>query len=170
MRSVVSRLTLTASLLLLSACENPFANKDWREVEETAEECVARLSGKLEVRQLLEAAEGQVVPTYAFDITKMELMAINEMIVPPSGNSRGSLRTSAFGATAPPVAAFMELSVTEDGAFYFGDDPSLYRVRGEAVLGDQVLASGCAMQKPGMRFISFKLQNSRGASAEGEDN
>ncbi len=155
------------AMLPLAACENPFEDKDWREGDEAAEECAARLSGKLEVKQLLEAAEGQVVPTYAFDITKMELMAINEMIVPASGDSRGSLRTSAFGATAPPVAAFMELSVTEDGAFYFGEDPSLYRVRGRALPGDQVLATGCAMQKPGMRLISFKLQNSSGGSADG---
>lgn len=146
------------AIVSLGACDL-LEDKDWREGVESAEDCAARLSGKLEIRQLLEAAEGPVVPTYAYDITKMDLMAINEMIVPASGDERGSIRTSAFGATAPPVEAFMNLSVTEAGAFYFGDDPSLYRVRAEAMMGDTVLAAGCERQQEGMRLTGFTLDN-----------
>ena len=154
-----SRILVAVSLALpLGAC-SLFDDKDWREGVEEAAECEKRVGKKRKVKQLLAAAEGDVLPTFTFDITKMDLNAINEMIVPASGDERGSLRTSAFGATAPPVEAFMALDVTEAGAFYFGDDPSLYRVQGPSALpASEILAAGCAMQKADMRLTGFTLE------------
>ncbi len=158
MRSLRSLLPILIALPL-AGCDL-FDDKDWREGTESAEECTARVAKKLEVKQLIEATDGNVLPTFTFDITKMDLNAINEMIVPASGNQRGSLRTSAFGATAPPVEAFMALDVSEAGAFYFGDDPSLYRVQGKVLTADEIVPAGCAMQKTGMRLTGFTLENS----------
>ncbi|MEL6876727.1 MAG: hypothetical protein AAGL68_01345 [Pseudomonadota bacterium] len=166
------RALLLPALLLLPAC-SLFDDSDPREGTESAEDCAERLSGQLEIRQAIQAAEavdGEVVPTYTFDITKMDLTAINEMIVPASENERGSLRTSAFGATAPPVEAFMELEVTEAGAFYFGENPSLYRVRGAALAADAILQTGCERQQPNMRLTGFTLTNASSPAGDTSDN
>ena len=49
----------------------------------------------------------------------------------------------------------MEMPVDENGAFFFGTDPALYRVRGEPTAFGDALPSGCERQRVNMRMIAI---------------
>ncbi len=157
MRRLTNLLIPLASLALLSACDL-FNDKDWREGEEAAEKCAKRMSGKLEFKQSLAQPDGLFVPTYTFDITKMDLEAMQELIVPGSDETAGARNQAATNETSTAVANFMAQPVDEKGAFFLGRDPALYRVRGQPKPLDDLIAAGCARQQAGMRLTDIKTE------------
>lgn len=158
-----------ASFALLPAC-SLFDDSDWREGDEAAEECAKRMSGKLEFKQALMQSEGRFIPTYTFDITKMELEAMQELIVPGSDETAGSRGMAATNENSTAIDAFMERPVDEKGAFFLGHNPALYRVRGQPKPLEDVIASGCARQMAGMRLTNITLQRAGPGAAETQEN
>ncbi len=139
-------------LTLLPACSY-FDDTDPREGAETLEACIERVSKDAPD---ITGSEGAVfVPTYTYDITKVGLEDLQELTVPGSDETAGSRDMAATNETSTAVARFMAQSVDENGAFFMGRDPALYRVRGEALASDQIIAAGCERQKTGMRLLSF---------------
>ncbi|MEP3051304.1 MAG: hypothetical protein ABJP48_09390 [Erythrobacter sp.] len=142
--------------LSLSACENPFADKDWRESVEDAEDCTKRMRAEYHegVLELLDSQEIRV-PTYTFDITKAGFEDIKELTVLDEGDEKGSVQVSGLGAPPWRLRNFLRMNVDEKGAFFMGTDPSYYRYQGEPIPLVDVFVEGCKQQRPGMRFLSF---------------
>jgi len=153
-----------ASFTLLPACDL-LNDNDWREGAESAENCAKRIAGKLEVKEVLAQSDGVYVPTYTFDITKMDLEAMQELIVPGSDETAGSRGQAATNETSTAVANFMARPVDEKGAFFLGNNPALYRVRGEAQAQDNLIAAGCARQQASMRLIQISTQRATSGAA-----
>ncbi|MEM7664583.1 MAG: hypothetical protein AAF250_01885 [Pseudomonadota bacterium] len=145
-----------ASLMLLPAC-SLFDDTDKREGKESVAACEKRLSKwQKEAEDELSAASS-FVPTYTYDITKMELEDVQELIVTGSDELAGQRNMAATNVTSTAVDNFMAEAVDEKGSFFMGRDPALYRVRGEPRPGDEVLSAGCERQKAGMRLIDISF-------------
>lgn len=169
MGRTITLCAMMASLAALPAC-SLFDDTDWREGDEAADKCAQRMSGKLEFKQALAQAEGRFVPTYTFDITKMGLEDMQELIVPGSDETAGSRGLAATNEASTAIANFMDTPVDEKGSFFLGHNPALYRVRGEPKPLEAVVASGCARQMAGMRLTDITLERAGpGAAATQED-
>ncbi|MEM6907471.1 MAG: hypothetical protein AAF494_02230 [Pseudomonadota bacterium] len=142
-------------LAALSGCSLLFP-EDPREGEEPAAECVSRITAET-ARQMRELADhkGLLTPTYTYDVTKMDLEAMQALIVSGSDETAGVRTRKRTNEVSTAVDQFMNQSVDEKGAFYLGRDPALYRVRGEPVAVDEVITKGCERQQAGMRLISL---------------
>lgn len=145
-------------LAVLPAC-SLFDDSDPREGTETVEQCTARLASERRDQSFDRIASGAalVVPTYTYDVTKVDLDGLQSLIVTGSDETAGSRGMAATNETSTAVAQFMAQSVDENGAFFLGRDPALYRVRGTPVSADEVVSSGCARQLPGMRLITMSV-------------
>ena len=144
-----------AALVTLAGCDILFPEDPRLGIENEAE-CIARLGDEPREALLDRVGVGtaQVVPTFTFDVTKMSADYLKTLIVPGSDETAGSRGMASTNETSTAVDNFMAQPVDEKGAFFFGRDPSLYRVRGAPVAVDEAVASGCARQLPGMRLIS----------------
>lgn len=154
------RFTLSCfALLSLTGCHilNP---EDPRLGEEALEACIARVGDPAVDRNGIQfVSEDQtVLPTFTYDVTKVSPYDLRELIVPGSDETAGSRGMTSTNETSTAVAMFMEQPVDENGAFFFGRDPALYRVRGEAVAFDQAVTAGCERQVAGMRLLSTTLK------------
>ncbi len=159
-----------ASLLLpfgLGGCSIIFP-EDLRVGEEPLAECVARLTTDIEMLDFrkLSDAKGALVPTYTFDITKLPFSAKQALIQPGADETLGSRLTAQTNELSTAMAMFMKAPVDEKGAFFFGTEPALWRVRGEPFAYDQILAAGCERQSADMRLIrvSAVLAPSQGST------
>ncbi|MEM8725986.1 MAG: hypothetical protein AAGE86_10745 [Pseudomonadota bacterium] len=168
MGRTITLCAMMVSLAALPAC-SLFDDTDWREGDEAAEKCAQRMSGKLEFKQALAQAEGRFVPTYTFDITKMGLEDVQQLIVPGSDETAGTRGMAATNDNSTAIDAFMERPVDEKGAFFLGHNPALYRVRGEPKPLEDVIASGCARQMAGMRLTDITLQRAGPGAAETQE-
>ena len=152
MRSLI---TLPVMGLALSGCSLIFPD-DSREGVEGQEACINRIGPTLTYQdfQQLENASGQWVPTYTYDVTKLDLAAIQALSVPGTDETAGTRLMQQNNSTNAAVLRFLEMEVTEKGAFFLGREPSLYRVRGKPQPASNILASGCKRQKADMRLIA----------------
>ncbi|MEM9502247.1 MAG: hypothetical protein AAF941_10445 [Pseudomonadota bacterium] len=154
-RAITLSATL-ASLVLLPACQL-FDDTDKREGTESVEACAKRLSKWQKDAEDELSGGSAFVPTYTYDITKMALEDVQELIVEGSDELAGTRNMNSTNETSTAVANFMAESVDENGSFFMGRDPALYRVRGEPQTGIAVLSAGCERQKAGMRLIDISL-------------
>lgn len=147
-------LTFVAAVLL-SGCHILFP-EDWREGVEEKDACIKRVRAEYHsgVLELLDSDEKRQ-PTYMFDITKMGFEDIQSITVMSEVEGEGSVTVSGFEAPAYVRNNFVDMRVDEKGAFYVGDDPALYRVRGAPIPLRDIFEEGCDRQLAGMRFISF---------------
>ncbi|MEM7778838.1 MAG: hypothetical protein AAF697_00435 [Pseudomonadota bacterium] len=152
-----------ALLATLSGCNILFPG-DPRSGVEDVEDCIERLGD--EPRSVLfdrvGLDSGQVIPTYTFDVTKMGGEDLRTLIVPGSDETAGSRAMALTKNASTAIDNFMRQPVDDKGAFFFGNDPALYRVRGGPVALDAAVSTGCARQLPGMRLINVTADVFRG--------
>ena len=156
MRAVIALSALTA----LSGCDLLFP-EDPRLGVETAEECAARVEGLLGPTNSYRTHEGASgVPIFTYDITKLALDDVQALTVPGSDETAGNRLMAQSNTEATAVARFMELEVSDKGAFFLARDPALYRVRGPQEPIASMVATGCARQDEGMRLIMIDIARS----------
>jgi len=148
-------LTPLLALAFLPGCDliNP---SDWREGEEPVSECVDRLAGWDRNLDVASGAREIYVPTYTYDITKLGLEAIQDLSVEGADETAGARGMASTNETSTAIDAFMTQRVDSNGAFFMGNDPALYRVRGPAVPFEQIVPEGCERQQPNMRLIDIQ--------------
>ncbi|MEO0699457.1 MAG: hypothetical protein AAFY81_07035 [Pseudomonadota bacterium] len=154
----------------LSGCSLLFP-EDKRLGLEPEDECVGRVRTSLTYQQseALRAASGQWVPSFTYDVTKLDFEAIKELMVPGSDQTAGTRLMQQTNRTNAAVERFMAMDVSEKGAFFMGRDPALYRVRGKPQAASGILASGCARQRKDMRLIAVTWTRFRPPSARDAD-
>lgn len=140
--------------LSLSGCSLLFP-EDKRLGDEPEGECIGRVRTSLTYEQSeeLRTASGQWVPSFTYDVTKLDFEAIKELMVPGSDQTAGTRLMQQTNRTNAAVERFMAMEVSEKGAFFMGRDPALYRVRGKPEAASDILASGCKRQQKDMRLI-----------------
>ncbi|MEM6857819.1 MAG: hypothetical protein AAF559_08100 [Pseudomonadota bacterium] len=138
----------------LSGCSLLFP-EDERLGEEPQGECTGRVRTSLTYEQSeeLRTASGQWVPSFTYDVTKVDFEAIKKLMVPGSDQTAGTRLMQQTNRTNAAVERFMAMEVSEKGAFFMGRDPALYRVRGKPQAASDILASGCQRQQQDMRLI-----------------
>ncbi len=164
-------ITLICASLALAGCDKIFGG-DPRKGAETVAECVARLStdiNLLEFRKLADAP-GQLVPTYTFDITKLPFSAKQELIQPGADETLGSRLMARTNEASTALDLFMNTPVDEKGAFFFVEEPALWRVRGEPAAYDDVLVAGCERQIDDMRLVRVSAERANARSANNATN
>lgn len=139
--------------LALGGCSILFP-EDWRVGEESVDACVARLNADIDLFDFRELADTPepLIPTYTYDITKLPFERTQELIVPGSDETLGSRLMKQTNRASTAMTRFMETEVDEKGAFFFGVDPALYRVRGETMMHADILKAGCEKQQSDMRL------------------
>ncbi len=149
---------LVSLALFLPAC-SLFDDTDPREGVEAADACVQRVTAGLsdEVDALLGSEGRQLTPTYTYDITKLGLEGLQTLTVPGSDETAGARLIASTNEISTAVARFKAQSVDERGAFFMATDPALYRVRGQRMPVERVIAGGCEAQLAGMRLIDVSL-------------
>ena len=129
---------------------------------ETAEECAARVSGLLRPGSSYREFENNAgVPIFTYDITKLALGDMQELIEKGGDETLGRRLLEGSNEISTAVSDFMRVNVDEKGAFFMGRDPSLYRVRGAAQPLENMIASGCERQLQGMRLIMIDVAPER---------
>ena len=146
-----------AALFALSGCDVLFP-KDTRLGVENVEACLERVSTEKREEEFdILTAEGELVtPTYTYDITKVSAEDLDSLIVEGSDETAGRRLMQATNETSTAVNQFLNDPVDENGAFFFGRDPSYFRVRGAPLPLNEVMRAGCARQVAGMRLIGFQ--------------
>ena len=142
------------ALAALSGCELLFP-EDPREGAETLESCLGRVAAKQRDLLAEAAAEDVLVPTYTYDITKLSLEDLQALTVAGADETAGTRERRQTNQASTAVDNFLAAPVDENGAFYMGRDPALYRVRGEEIAAGEIATAGCERQKAGMRLIDF---------------
>ena len=140
-----------------------------RKFKESKEECVTIRENCQEMIKTYQESEelrtvtGLWIPTYTYDVTKLDFAAIQALSVPGTDETAGTRLMQETNRTQAAVERFMNMDVSEKGAFFLGREPALYRVQGKAQPASQILASGCARQQPDMRLfaVSWKQARSR---------
>lgn len=148
---------LLVAALGLSAC-NPLDTlfpKDPRLGKEAVYLCVGRVRADMtyEAYQALENAPGRFVPTYTYDITRLDLEAVQGLLAKGADETAGTRLMRQTNNTGAAVERFKQMSVNEKGALFLGREPALYRVRGRAQPASTILESGCERQEPNMRLV-----------------
>lgn len=147
-----------AALAILSGCDvlNP---DDPRLGVENVEACLQRVSTETREENFDKVAiEGELVtPTFTYDITKASVEDLRKIIVPGSDETAGTRGMATTNQTSTAVENFMAQPVDEKGAFFFGRDPALFRVRGEPLPLNEAMRAGCERQLAGMRLIAFRV-------------
>lgn len=149
-----------AALIALAACPALTAcdlidPPDRRIGEEPVSECVDRLAGWNRDLDVASGARQLYVPTYLYDITKMDLEAIQDLIG-EGDETAGTRGMAATNETSTAVDAFKSRPVDEDGAFFLGNDPAYYRVRGAAQPFETITQVGCERQQANMRLVEIE--------------
>ncbi len=146
-----------ASALLLGGC-SLFFPEDPREGEEAVDECVERLTGEIAFDEGEDsAAPGAMwVPIYTYDITKLDLEALQDLTVEGSDETAGTRDRRVSANTRTAVDAFMKRPVDEKGVFFMGRDPALYRVRGAPKPAGEIVSAGCERQQANMRLLEIE--------------
>jgi hypothetical protein len=148
---------------MLAGCSLLFP-EDWRAGKEPVAECLARLNGNIdlfEFRALNDGdgdALGPLVPTFTYDITEVPFERMQELIKPGSDETLGARLMKQYNTNATAMDRFLRTPVDEDGAFFFGIEPALYRVRGEPRLHSDILAIGCERQGADMRLLRVSVE------------
>ncbi|MEL7189569.1 MAG: hypothetical protein AAGK17_08470 [Pseudomonadota bacterium] len=147
--------------MILPGCSLLF-DEDWREVAEDTDGCIARMASTTSARDFRNAGidSGTWVPTYTYDVTKLDLDAIKALSVLGSEETSGSRLMLSTNETSTASDQFMAQSVDEKGAFFLAKDPALYRVRGVPQPHDEIVRAGCEKQQDGMRLIAFSVAKS----------
>jgi hypothetical protein len=150
-------LLLPVTALALAGC-NPLDvlfPKDPRLGEEAENICIGRVRAGLtyEAYQELENAPGRFVPSYIYDITRLDLEAVQDLVASGADETAGTRLVQQTANTSAAVERFKQTAVDEKGALFLGEDPALYKVQGKAQPASTILASGCARQLPDMRLI-----------------
>lgn len=155
---MIRALPAIVALVALSGCELLFP-EDPRLGTESVKACTARVESDLRLKLEENGFEDSPVwlPTYTYDITKLSLEDIQSLSSSRSDETQGTRLDKATNMTSTAVDAFMQQQVDEEGAFFLGHDPALYRVRGEAIATDAVIAAGCERQLANMRLIDIDL-------------
>ena len=138
----------------LAGCDLLFP-EDKRLGVEAENICIGRVRAKLthDEYQQLENAPGRWVPTYPYDITKLDLAAIQALSAGGADETQGTRLMRQTNSTAAAVQRFKTMAVDRKGALFLGQEPSLYRVRGKVQPASQILSSGCERQQANMRLI-----------------
>jgi len=131
-----------------------FDDTDWREGTEPVSQCVERLRGWDRSLDVASGAREIYVPTFTYDITKMELEAIQDLIG-EGDETAGSRGMAATNETSTAIADFKSQPVDGDGAFFLGNDPAYYRVRGAAHPFEEIAQAGCERQQANMRLVEI---------------
>lgn len=139
----------------LSGCNLLFP-EDPRVGDEDKGACQGRVRTSLtyEESEELRTLSGLWVPTYTYDVTKLDFAAIKALAVPGTDETAGTRLMQETNRTKAAVERFMSMEVSEKGAFFLGREPSLYRVKGKAQPASQILAAGCARQQTNMRLFA----------------
>lgn len=147
--------------LALGGCSLLFPD-DPRLGTEAADDCIERVRATLtdQERRLLATTEGRFVPSYTYDVTQLDLAAMQALIVPGTDETAGARLMQQTNEASTAVAQFMATPVSEQGALFLGRDPALYRVRGKPERASAILASGCARQQANMRLIAISWSDS----------
>ncbi|MEO0690379.1 MAG: hypothetical protein AAFY51_08790 [Pseudomonadota bacterium] len=150
---------LPFTTLALAGC-SLFSSEDPRVGVEDAEDCANRVRPSLTYQEYqdLKTAPGRWVPTFTYDVTKMEFSAIQKLVANGADETVGTRLIQQTNRTATAVERFMDMDVSEKGAFFLGRKPALFRVRGRPQAASQILASGCERQLPDMRLINVSWQ------------
>lgn len=153
------------ALVALSGCDLLFP-EDPRLGEEEADSCVTRVGHAMRLKLAAAGGDGNTVwvPTYTYDITKLSLDAIKELSASGFAETKGTRLNQSTNETSTAFDVFMDTEVDENGAFFLGHEPALYRVRGRSGRYDDLIAAGCARQQENMRLIDIDLAP-RGAAA-----
>ena len=162
-------LILTVCAVALGGC-NPMDMlfpEDPRLGEEPVYMCVGRVRADMtyEAYQELENAPGRFVPTYTYDITRLDLEAVQGLLAKGADETAGTRLMQQNNDTGAAVERFKRMSVDEKGALFLGREPALYRVRGRAQPANTILESGCERQEPNMRLVEVTWSRGGGASA-----
>ena len=154
------RVFASLAFLSLTGCHILFP-EDPRLGEETLEQCLARVTPTTNRDEVFELAGDDTslwVPTYTYDVTKLDLDAIKELSVPGTDETAGSRMTLTTNETSTAVDRYMREPVDEKGSFFLGHDPALFRVRGEPMIIAEVLSAGCERQLANMRLIDVDVE------------
>ena len=147
----------------LTGCDLLFP-EDPRLGAEAPAACAARVEQELRI-ELANLQDGdRFVPTYTYDITKLGLEAIQNLSASRSDEIKGTRLDQSTNETSTAVDVFMQQPVDENGAFFMGHDPALYRVRGEALHFADIIPAGCARQQANMRLIEIDFTRTEGAA------
>ncbi|MDJ0977531.1 MAG: hypothetical protein QNI87_03265 [Erythrobacter sp.] len=154
-----AQLCLPFAALALGGCSLLFP-EDPRVGDEDEGVCQGRVRTSLTYQQSeeLRTSSGLWVPTFTYDVTKLDLAAIKALTVPGTDDTAGTRLMQETNRTSTAVERFMQMEVDQKGAFFLGRDPSLYRVRGQAQPSTQILKSGCARQQENMRLIAVSWE------------
>jgi hypothetical protein len=150
--------TMIAALIatgMLAGCT------DWREGEETVAACLERFAPKKGADDPLANDPGVWVPSYTYDITKLDgLLEFGRDVMEGGGTTRIVASTSGSphqGLLQQERDRFDGTPATAAGAVLLIDDPALYKVRGEPGLYRDLLRQGCERQRAGMRLINWQF-------------
>lgn len=156
---------LALAAFSLGACDLLFP-KDKRAGDEAVDICIGRVRAQMtyEAYQQLENAQGRFVPSYLYDITLLDLEAIQELIATGADDTAGTRLTRQNNDPSAAVESFKLMRVDEKGALFLGRRPALYKVRGKAQPGSTVLESGCARQLTNMRLVDVSWTRSASAA------
>lgn len=136
--------------LLLPGC-SLFDNSDPREGTEPIEQCLARFAD-LKLALADDTSTDQSQPTYTFDVTKLDLDKLQELVEQGTDDTLGQRLMQQTNEDSTAVSLFMNEPVDERGALFLGRDPALYRVRGPLMWPRDAVDNGCEMQRAGMRL------------------
>ena len=151
-----AKLRICILAFALSGCSLLFPD-DPRLGDEAKDECIIRLTKTFTYEQYreLETSDGQWVPTYTYDITKLDFAAVKALVVEGSDETAGTRLMQQTNQTSTAVEQFKEMDVTPQGAFFLGREPALFRVQGPAQPANTILENGCARQQTNMRLIEL---------------
>ncbi|MEO0417584.1 MAG: hypothetical protein AAF249_01880 [Pseudomonadota bacterium] len=148
---------LPLAALSLTGCEayEKLFGEDPRLGDEVEEICIGRVRAKLtyEEYQELENAGGRWVPTYTYDISLLNLEAIQDLIAKGADDMAGSRLMQQTNKTKVAIDRFKRMKVDRQGALFLGQKPTLFRVRGATQPASTILASGCQAQLTNTRLI-----------------
>lgn len=157
MKVTFARFCALAALVAgLSAC-NPvdfFFPEDTRIGDEAQDICIGRVRAQMTYDQYqeLENAPGRFVPTFTYDITLLDLAAIQDLVASGADETVGTRLIQQTNNTSAAVERFKLMKVDRKGALFLGRKPALYRVRGRTQRANTILASGCELQRTNTRL------------------
>ncbi|HEY6815136.1 MAG TPA: hypothetical protein VI168_06320 [Croceibacterium sp.] len=141
---------MLGAALSLASCSRADRQEgaDWREGVESREDCIARMNVLSEELISQPAARHfRWVPVFQFDVTRMSKDAVDELVA----------STGAHVMT-PSEPGYRAGEAIPDALLYRRKETSLFRLRGRPVAMADVTEVGCALQRPGMRLISWDMQ------------
>ena len=165
-----SAFALPLAALSLAGC-SLFSSEDPRVGVEAIEDCADRVRPSLTYQEYqdLKTAPGRWVPTFTYDVTKMDFSAIQRLVASGADETVGTRLMQQTNRTSTAVERFMNMEVSEKGAFFLGRQPALFRVRGRPQAASQILANGCKRQLADMRLIEVSWERWQSPAATYED-